>query len=457
MPQAVLGSPMGRMLLPALNEQINANKRDGGILGIQQTSNGSSSKPAAELHHHTASVRTASSQSDLDALLSTANKSCAVVFFTSATCPPCKTLYPLYDELAAEVGHKGVLIKVDISTAYGIGSKYSVSATPTFVTFLRGQQENRWTGADPSSLRGNVQLLVQMAWPPHPHHTLNLPTISNPNAEPVLFSKTPPLTKLLAKMGPAANEPPVQGMKKFLELRVSGGPAEASLPDVGGFASFVRHSLQNMPVEILFSVVDLLRCGLIDPRFSGVLAEEKEHQTVLSVLDYVNGLGVCPYALRLVALQAACNLFSTPLYPDQVLGHSRLRAAITTLVSTSFLDDSHSNTRVAAASLLFNVALANSSERRNGPGDVLPEEDQVELAASTLEAISQEEASAEALEGMLRALGYLAYTLPLDGELADLLRTMDGEDTVKSKKKHFPDLPLIKEVAELLGQGLKRA
>ena len=112
--------------------------------------------------------------------------------------------------------------------------------------------------------------------------------------------------------------------------------------------------------------------------------------------------------------------------------------------------------RVAAASLLFNFSLANSHKRRDGPGDVLPEDDQVELAASTLEAIAQEESSAEALEGMLSALGYLVYRLPLDSQLADLLRTMDAEDTVKGKQKKFPDMRLIKEVGdELLGKGLR--
>jgi thiol-disulfide isomerase/thioredoxin len=457
MPSAVLESPLGRMLLPALDQQINANKRGGSVLGIQETSTGSSVKPKSQLHHHEAVVRNVTDQIDLDSLLAAAEKSCAAIFFTSATCPPCKTLYPLYDQLAAEIGDKGVLIKVDVSQAYGIGSKYSISATPTFVTFLHGKQENRWSGADAGALRGNIQLLVQMAWPLHPHQNLNLPTISNPHAKPVLFTKVPPLDKLLAKMGPPAEAASVQGMRRFIELRSKEGAAGASLPDMSGFTAFVRDAIQKLPVDLMFTVVDLLRCALIDTRVSGVLAEEKGHQTVMSVLDYVNGLTECPYALRLVSLQMACNLFSSTLYPDQILGHDQLRPAVTQLISTSFLDDSHSNVRVAAASLLFNVALANSTKRRNGPGDALPEGDQIELAASTLEAITQEEASPEALEGMLLALGYLIYLLPLDGELSDLLRTMDAQDTVLAKKKHFPKMALIDEVGkQLLGNGLKR-
>ncbi len=90
---------------------------------------------------------------DLERLLESAKRSCAVIFFTSATCPPCKIVYPAYDELAAEAGKKAVLVKVDISQAHEIGSKYQVRATPTFMSFLRGEKENEWVGANPSQLR----------------------------------------------------------------------------------------------------------------------------------------------------------------------------------------------------------------------------------------------------------------------------------------------------------------
>ncbi|KAK4163540.1 Desumoylating isopeptidase 1 [Cladorrhinum sp. PSN259] len=464
MPQAVLDSPFGQMLLPALSQQINANKHRGGILGIQQQTPGSSVKQQSELHHHQGKVQIASNNSQLDQLLAKHQHACAVIFFTSATCPPCKTLYPLYDQLAAEVGDKGVLIKVDTSRAFDVATKYSIRATPTFITFLKGQQENQWSGADAGALQGNIRLLVQMAWPPHPHQSLNLPTFNNnPGAKPVLYTKIPPLPKLLAKMGPETSSiQAVKDMANFLEIRAAQGPAESPLPsNIPAFTSLIRSSLTNLPTELLFTVIDLFRCALIDPRFSGVLAEESGHQTIISILQHVNNTleSSCPYALRLVTLQMACNLFSSGLYPDQILGYEPLRVAITQLISTSFLDDGHANTRVAASSLLYNVALANSVKRREGPGDLLSEGDQIELAASVLEAITQEEGSAEALEGMVLAMGYLAYMMPLDGELSDLLRTMEAGSTVLAKKevKAFGGVKLLDEVGGvLLGKGLER-
>lgn len=209
----------------------------------------------------------------------------------------------------------------------------------------------------------------------------------------------------------------------------------------------------------MFTVVDLFRCALVDPRVSGYFAEESGHKTIVTLLEFANSRGTnCPYALRLVTLQMACNLFSSPLYPQQILSQPVLRNPITQLVSTSFLDDSHNNVRVAASSLLFNIAAANSKKRRASPSEeTLPESDQVELAASVLEAITQETSSSEALHGMLLALGFLVYCAPLDGELVDLLRTMDAEDTILAKTKQFKDENLIQEVGtELFGKGLRK-
>lgn len=456
MPDAVINSPLGAMLMPALNQSVAANRQGGGILGIEASAQGSRNGALPPAQKAQDQVRHVTNLADLESLLASAQKSCAVVFFTSAGCQPCRMLYPLYDELAAEAGDKGTLIKVDISVARDVASKYEIRATPTFITFLHGEQERRWTGSQPSELRGNVQLLLQMAHPLHPHQKLNLPTFSRPDPKPVLYTKVPPLPKLVAKMGPAANDSAIKGVIDFIETRSTKGPAEAPLPDIARFTTYLQTSFQNLPPEVMFTVLDLLRSSLVDPRFSGFLAEEADHRTIVSVLTYVNSLTDCPYSLRLVTLQTVCNLFSTQLYPAQVLEYEQLRSPVIHLISSSFLDDSHNSVRVAAASLLFNVSIANSTKRREG-ADALPEGDQVELAASVLEAISQEEKSPEALEGMLQALGYLCYCMPLDGELADTMRAMDAQDTIGAKQKSFEGLGLVREVGEvLLGKGLRK-
>ncbi|KAI0398345.1 DUF862-domain-containing protein [Xylariaceae sp. FL0594] len=462
MPQAVLDSPFGRMLQPQLTQMVEQRKAQrGSLLGLQNNGQAQSTSTSPST-----SVLQVSSLHALDAALRAAEDKSAIIFFTSATCPPCKTLYPLYNELAAEHGQRVVLIKVDISQAYDVAQRYGISSTPTFLTFVHGKQQESWAGADAARLRGTVKLLAEMAsGPSHPHRLLHVPHLSNPDAKPVLFTKVPPLPKLLSKLGPVADDPAVHGLKHFIEARSDDGPANSTLPDLPAFSQFLIKATTELPRELLFTVVDLFRCGLVDSRLSGYYAEEENHKTIVQLLDSVNGGQgqgqgegeECPYALRLVTLHMACNLFSTPLFPDQILSQtsSPLRKAVTQLISTSFLDDGHNNVRVAAASLLYNVALVNNVHRH---GDrIIPEEDEIELAASVLEAIAQEETSAEAFHGMVLALGLLAYCAPLDGELVDLLRTMDAQGTILAKKKCFPNEPLISEVGgELLGKGLKR-
>ncbi|KAL7625791.1 hypothetical protein AAE478_005014 [Parahypoxylon ruwenzoriense] len=457
MPQAVLDSPFGRMLLPQLTQMVEVRKaQQGGLLGIQSNSQSQSNDITATVATPSSAVVNVTSLQDLNRALEAAKGSCAIVFFTSATCGPCKALYPLYDTLAAEHGNKVTLIKADTSVAFDVAQRYSITATPTFITFVHGKAEERWMGADAPRLRGTIGLLAQMAVPTHPHRLLNLPHFANPDSRPVLYSKIPPLPKLLSKLGSKADDHAVRGVKHFIETRSAEGPAQTTLPDMLAFSSFLLSAVENLPKEILFTVVDLFRCALVDPRFSGYYAEEHGQKTVVTILYAVNKEAECPYALRLVTLQMACNLFSSHLYADQILSQAPLRSAITQLISTSFLDDSHNNIRVAASSLLFNVASANYI-KREGSGDVLPEGDQIELAASVLEAISQEDSSKEALHGMLLALGFLGYCMPLEGELVDLLRSMDAQGTVLAKKKQFPDEPLIAEVGnELLGKGLAR-
>ncbi|KAI8960112.1 P-loop containing nucleoside triphosphate hydrolase protein [Daldinia sp. FL1419] len=465
MPQAVLDSPFGRMLQPQLAQMVEQRKAQrGGLLGIQDNvqphtngaANGVANSSSSTAHSQHSSVINVTNIREFDAVLERAKKSCAIIFFTSATCGPCRALYPLYDSLAAEHGNKVAVVKVDISRAFDVAQRYSISATPTFITFVNGQEGERWMGADAARLKSTVELLVQMAVPSHPHQMLRLPRFASAGFKPVLYEKIPPLPKLLSKLGPKAEDPSVLSVKNFIETRSSEGPAEAPLPDLPAFSEFLCSTVESLPKDVLFAVVDLFRCALVDERFSGYFAEERDQKTVVTLLEAVNneGEGKCPYALRLVTLQMACNLFSSHLYAEQILRLEALRSHITRLISSSFLDDSRDNIRVVAASLLFNIAIANYQIRRES-GDVLPEDDQVELAASVIEAISQEESSNEALHGMLLALGFLVYCAPLEGDLVNCLRAMDAAGTILGKKKTFPKEPLITEVgSELLGKGL---
>jgi len=462
LPQTVLDTPFGQMLKPQLDQAMRgitqapvpANSIPQSNGQPQAMSNGFASQSQTngfkEKEHVPGVVYKPTRLKQLDELLASAKDTCAVIFFTSATCPPCKTVYSAYDELAADAGNKAILMKVDLSEAYEIGAQYQIRATPTFVTFLRGEKENEWSGANESQLRGNVNLLIQMAHPAHPHTLLSLLTLRRLHKIPVTYAKIPPIDKLIGKMGPAGLDPAISALKEFVTSRQQSGAVDARLPALPNLSAFIIKSIRTSPPGNLFPIVDLFRVGLVDPRLSGYFAEDSSH-TVLNVLSKVTELdSSCPYQLRIVSLHMACNLFTSPLFPPKLLSDPSLSTPLLQLLTTSLLDTDHPPVRVAAASLAFNIAATNHQRRLAEQEDLLPQDGQVELVASLLEAMGRERESKDGLRGLLLAAGLLKYMAPKGGEVDDLCKAIGAKDIVVEAKGVFTDLKELAKEVELV-------
>ncbi|KAL3455461.1 PUL domain-containing protein [Aspergillus heterothallicus] len=451
LPQTFLNTPFGQMLKPQI---------EGALRGVTQAPGPGLPQPTA-VQPPQNKVHIVTNLSELDARMSSASKSCAVIFFTSATCPPCKMMYPLYDELAKEAGPKAILIKVDISMARDVGMRYSVRATPTFMTFLRGEKLDQWSGADARKLRGNVRLLVDMAYPTHPHRQLHVPSFQRTLTNYVMYKKTPPLEKLAQKLQPHDKDPILIAILDFIKCRANAkSAADVPLPrELPSFPTYLGQTYHSIPLENRFALVDLARLLFIDPRVASFFAEDRTHKALLTLLTpELTHDTTLPYNLRIVTLQLACNLFSTPLYTEHLSSSSsNLRTTLLSFLPPTLLD-THSNLRVVAASLAYNLSALNHNARFEGRPEPLTEEEQVELTASVAEAINQESASAEALHGLLFALGLLAYEAPGDGAVLDLCRALGVKDAVKEKGGvegvEKSSGGLLREVGVLLAQGL---
>ncbi|KAL2845552.1 PUL domain-containing protein [Aspergillus pseudodeflectus] len=456
LPQTFLNTPFGQMLKPQI---------EGALRGVTQAPGPGLTQPSAVrpvVQPPQNKVHIVTSLSELDARMSLAAKSCAVIFFTSATCPPCKMMYPLYDELAQEAGPRAVLIKVDVSIARDVGMRYRIRSTPTFMTFLRGEKLDQWSGADAGKLRGNVRLLVDMAHPTHPHRQLNLPSFQRTLTNYVMYKKTPPLEKLVQKLQPHDKHAILLAIIDFIKRR-SDSKVAADIPlpkELPAFPSYLEQTYHSIPLENRFALVDLARLLFIDPRVASYFAEDHTHKSLLTLLTpESNGDPTLPYNLRIVTLQLACNLFSTPLYTEHLSSNgSTLLKALLHLLPPSLLD-THNNLRVVAASLAYNLSALNHNARFEGSGtEPLTEEEQVELTASVAEAINQESASAEALHGLLFALGLLVYEAPSDGAVLDLCRALGVKEVVQGKAGvegvEKSSGALVKEVGMLLERGL---
>ncbi|KAI4734028.1 DUF862-domain-containing protein [Aureobasidium sp. EXF-12298] len=418
------------------------------------------------------SVYNVTQLSSVDNLLSIAKDKCAVIFFTSSTCGPCKMAYPTYDSLAAE--HTKVpFIKIDINEAHALASKYQIRATPTFMTFLHDKKDNEWTGANPAQLKANVESLLQQAFPPHPHLQVRVPTLQFGRLSPITYSKIPPLDKVLAKMGDQSKDKSVVAMKNFIAARSSSTSDLPALPDLPAFASWLRHSPSQLSSDVLFTAYDVLRCALIDQRVSGWFAEESSpgnSETLTYLINHVLTLvndDACPYNLRLVTIQLACNLFTSDLFVKSTFSgdhNSGLPAMLVQVATASLLaEPDKPAVRAAASSLAFNIAATVYRIRREDDREALQESSQVEMAASLLEMMTTELESREEkkdatgtdmLKTAIFAFAYLIYCAPQGGELHDLCSAMDAKASIL-KLKELKDLTKVaSEVGEqLLGKN----
>lgn len=459
LPKRVLDTPFGQMLKPQLDQGMRAVTQ-APVQPPRQSSSHANGHGSPRMAGPTASHQSSgyasgrlqegnviniTSLDDLEKHLKAADGGASTVFFTSSTCAPCKIAYPMFDQLAAEYP-KAVFIKVDTNAARDVAAKYQIRATPTFMTFSKGSKADEWQGADPSLLKSNVERLIQQVWPPHPHTQLKVPTLQFGSLQPIMYSRVPPLDKLMTKLGDAAKGGEISALRTFVQKR-NEDAREAPLPDLGIVGQAFQGKILQLPVESRFAAVDLLRCAVVDLRVSGFFAEEQQHRTVSALVDHVNGLETCPHNLRLVTLHLACNVFSSKLFVKELMQASDpLTAQLVQLITTSLLDASHPTARVAAASLAFNLASANYRIRREESREGLEESVQVELAASLVETLSSED-SADAAKALLLALGYFLYCAPQGGEVLDLMQALDAKAAVGTVKGQDA---LRKEVVSLL-------
>lgn len=477
LPRRFLETPIGQMMRTQIDQSMRqmtqapdadmplaaSNRRLNGTVSANGASSKAPAQPAVFTNGQVSSsqpgkVHNVTRLQQLEQLLQSAKNCCAVVFFTSSTCAPCKIVYPAYDELAAEAGNRAVLVKVDLNQAYDIGSKYKVRATPTFMTLLKGEKENEWSGANEAQLRGNVGLLLQMAKPRHPHAGLRLPSLQRFIKDPVMYKKSPPLEKLAAKLGPVAQDSAFTSIMDYIKTREKLGLTEAPLPNLHRFSEKIAESFSTLPTEVHFAVIDLARIAAVDSRVSSFLATEIDLRTLMTLIPQGKDYATAPYNLQLVSLQLACNLFGSPIFQDQLAGKGQafpFRAAVENLASSCLLA-SNSNARSSAAALVFNLAAIDHNERMEDRPDKIDLNSIGDVEAALVQAVTSEEESKETLHNLLLALGLLLYGAAQDASIWDLCSAMDVKSALKlkSKQKIFAGEPLLKEIGdELLGKG----
>ncbi|KAI7898374.1 PPPDE putative peptidase domain-containing protein [Cokeromyces recurvatus] len=421
LPSEFVNTPFGQSILPMIENMFGQTKLKPSEAAATTTTSSSSLHPpstdAASLLQGISSAATsaapttvnpvqlARSASEVDGFIS--SYKAVIVFFTSATCPPCRIIKPDFERLIVDKNNSGpsqqikiLGVILDLSMSSPDVMKYGVRATPTFHLYLNGTKYSEFQGANYAELKSQVDILLFEAYPPHPHRKILLKTITHQSNAPILFPTMEKLDIVYAKLNEFLEkrhivlEPRQKDIldesKKYLEAN---GSIEFN---VNEWKLLVDDLLSKLSIEEYFPLLDIYRTLLVST--SNFYVKDPSQIAKIMEIAYTHE-STLNSATWLMILRIACNIFSndslsTTHFTSSL--HSSHRTQLTQLLITSLLS-SDAKVRRSAASLAYNCSTVIAIERLKkeegtftGMAEQEDDDWQVELSSAIMDAFTKE-------------------------------------------------------------------